>query len=237
MVVVQIPGGRDPERPTGEGQQFPSRVVGRRRGSGEHVCGDGELGCEIDACEVAFAPAGRDLTGPEQPLEDRLALVPVPPLALRAAARAHVARHDPSRRLAHAREDVTHHRGVLSHRAREPGPHALTAQCLVHAQATQMVMLNRDVRGLVAPVLEQLAGSRRPGDEVARVRPEPCEERQFLAAGERVHRIDLDHPDRLEDRSQVADVDAAGRPRTGESLCRDRDAPRRCGTDRPSRRR
>ena len=76
----------------------------------------------------------------------------------------------------------------------------------------------RDVRGHVAPVLEQLPRPRRVGDERAWVRAETSEERQLLAAHENVDRVDLDQPDPVEHPSQVAAVDAADRTPIGETL-------------------
>ena len=60
-------------------------------------------------------------------------------------------------------------------------------------------MLDGDVGGLVAPVLEQLAGGGGGRDQRAGVGAEPSEEREFLAAHEHVHRVDLDQAGAVED--------------------------------------
>ena len=65
------------------------------------------------------------------------------------------------------------------------------------------------------------------GSEVAPVRPEAGEQRQLLAAHEHVDRVDLDQADPVEHPADVAAVDAARRPRLGEALGGERDAPRR----------
>ena len=56
------------------------------------------------------------------------------------------------------------------------------------------------------------------GMQGARVRPEPGEQRQLVAAHEHVHRVDLDEADLVEHPSQVSTVDAAGRARLGKAL-------------------
>ena len=61
-------------------------------------------------------------------------------------------------------------------------------------------MVGRHERGLVHPVLEQLAGVAGVGDQRPRVRPEAGEQRQLLAAHEHVDRVDLDQADPVEAR-------------------------------------
>ncbi len=74
----------------------------------------------------------------------------------------------------------------------------------------------------MGPVLEQLSVVDGVGDQRARVRAEPGEQRQFLAANEHVDRVDLDQPDRVEHAAKVAAV-TAGRARPGEALRGERD--------------
>ena len=68
------------------------------------------------------------------------------------------------------------------------------------------------------PVLEQLAGTCGVVDQRARVRPEPGEQRQLLAAHQHVDRVDLDQTDAVEHPTQMAPVDASGRAWVGEAL-------------------
>ena len=56
------------------------------------------------------------------------------------------------------------------------------------------------------------------GDQAARVRPEPGEQRQLLAAHQHVDRVDLDQPDAVEHAAEVTPVDTSLRPGIGEAL-------------------
>ena len=85
-------------------------------------------------------------------------------------------------------------------------------------------MLDRDVRGLVTPVLEELTLGGGGRDQRAGVGAEPGEERELLAAHEHVHGVDLDQARAVEDATQVAPVDAALRTGIGETLGGKRDA-------------
>ena len=97
----------------------------------------------------------------------------------------------------------------------------------VHPPAVQVVVSHVDVRRLVHPVLEQLTGRGGIGDERARVRAEPGEQRQLLAAHQHVDRVDLDQADPVEHAAQVPAIDPALRARVGEALRAEGDATRR----------
>ena len=81
-------------------------------------------------------------------------------------------------------------------------------------------MFGGHVRGLVHPVLEQLAHRSGIGDERPWMRSEAREQRQFLTAHEHIHRVDLDEPHVVELPPEVAAIDTAGGPRRGKTLSR-----------------
>ncbi len=195
-----------------------------RRRPGEDGRGDDALDQVVAAGEVARTPRGADDAGDEQLLERRLAVVPVPPRPLVADAALDVA--DGQRAAGphlgeHHVED-----GAL---VRGQGPCHLAAAMAIHPPAPQRQVGGRQDARHVRPVLEQLAGRHRVGDERARVRPEAGEQRQLVAAHEHVHRIDLDDADLVEHAPQVSAVDAAGGPRLGEALR----GEGRCGAPHP----
>jgi len=80
-----------------------------------------------------------------------------------------------------------------------------------------MVVDRQQARG-VAPVLVHIPAVHGLRDEVARVVAEPGEQREFLAAHEYVHAVDLHHTDRVEHPAQVAGVDPTGGAWCGETL-------------------
>lgn len=55
------------------------------------------------------------------------------------------------------------------------------------------------------------------------MRSEPGEQREFLAAHQDIHRIDLDDPHLIEHATQVTSIDPAGGTGIGETLRRERD--------------
>ena len=68
------------------------------------------------------------------------------------------------------------------------------------------------------PVLEKFAFGDGIGDQVAWVRAEAGEQRQFVAAHEDVDRVDLDDPDVVEDTAQVLASHPSARPWPREAL-------------------
>ena len=209
------------ERAAEDQQLLAGLRLGRRR-RGEDLRRQHPLGQVVEPREVVHPPAGRDPTGVEEPLQGQLGVVPVPPGALR---------HRPLRQLAgHDRPPLRHHlvhgldvAGPLLAHADHAAPRPLRRSR--HLPAEQPVVLDRDVRRLVAPVLEQLAVGRRSREQVPRVRTEAGEQRQLLRAHEDVHRVDLDEPDPVHHPPQVAAVHPAGRARVGEALRGQRHPP------------
>ena len=96
-----------------------------------------------------------------------------------------------------------------------------------HLPAMEVIVGHVDVRRLVHPVLEHLAGLGGIGDHGARVRAESGEQRQLLAAHQDVDRVDLDQTHPIEHAAEVTTIDAPLRARVGEALRGERDAARR----------
>ena len=88
----------------------------------------------------------------------------------------------------------------------------------VHPPAPEVTVLRRHERCRVGPVLEQVAVVDGVGDQRARMRAEPGEQRQLLAAGEHVDRVDLDQADVVEHPPQVLTGHPTGGARAGEPL-------------------
>ena len=91
--------------------------------------------------EVVGTTLRGDLSGPEQPFQNRLACVPVPPTAFGTLPRAHVTGDEPLRRLVHSRQKFIHHSWMLLHCLTHTRPHTYTLSCHVHAQTTEREVL------------------------------------------------------------------------------------------------
>ena len=87
-------------------------------------------------------------------------------------------------------------------------------------------MLGGHMAGLVDPVLEQLAVGSGVVDQAARMRTQPGEQRQLLAAHQHVDRIDLDQTHPVERAAEVAAVDATRGATIAEALGAERDPSR-----------
>jgi hypothetical protein len=201
-------------------EQLLLGLVLGRAGLGEHVGGDHPLGEVVQPGEVVRSPACRDLTGAEQVLERELAVVPVPPRALRPVAHLEVARHD--RALgAHPVEHPS-----TSDRFAPPTCAATPAGMLVHRPPLQGMELDRGRGTPRAPSTRTARRAGRVVDQRARMRAEPGEQRQLLAAHQHVDRVDLDEPHPVDDAAQVTPIDATGRARVGEPLRAEREPSR-----------
>ena len=217
VIVGEVRERPDPVVLRGQHEQFLARLVRRQRGAGERLGRDDPLRKVIDAREVLRSPPRRDATGEEQGLERGLPVVVVPPRSLLADPRLEIA-GDEWAVVDDPPVDLLDVVTLLLDSAPEAGPRVGAA----HAPAVEVVLLGRDEAGLVHPVLEQLAVARRVVDQRARVRTEPREQRQFLAAHEHVDRVDLQQPDPVEHPPQMPPVDATGRARIAEALRRER---------------
>jgi hypothetical protein len=90
-----------------------------------------------------------------------------------------------------------------------------------HPPAQQRVQVDRQQRGLVPPVLEQLAAPEgQVGDQPGVVRPEPAEQRQVVGALEDVDRVDLQQVRTPEHPPDVPRRHRPGRRRVGKTLRR-----------------
>ena len=223
VVVGEVVHRPHPVVACGEHEQFLARLGLRGHRPGEDVRRDDPLGEVVDASEVARTASGRDLPAPEEVLERDLAVVPVPPRALLADALLEVAGRQGTV-VGHPLQHLLDVTGAPFTQLEVPAPLVVAG----HVPAVQVVVLGGHVGGLVHPVLEQLAVGGRVGDERTWVWAEPGEQRQFLAAHQHVHRVDLDDADALEHAAQVPAIDTPGGARIGESLRRERDAACLC---------
>jgi hypothetical protein len=102
-----------------------------------------------------------------------------------------------------------------------------------HPPAQIGLQIERDERGLVAPVLEQLAASRpggvrrKPVQHLPGIRAQPSENGQVVRPAEHVHRVELEQPELFDHPPHMPRVDPAGRPSLREPLGGERDPPRR----------
>ena len=185
------------------------------------------LGQVVEPGEVTAPPAGDDTPPQEQFFERDLAVIPVPPRTLRPDPLLEVGGGERAV-TADALEDVLDERRTI---AAESG-HGLPVVRLLHSPAIQRVVCARHDGRHVGPVLEQLTGFERVGQQVARMRPESGEEGQLLTAHEHVDGVDLDDADAIEHLPHVAAVDPSGRARVGEALRGDGHSPRLVGRQR-----
>ncbi len=230
MVVAEVAERPDAVVLGGQHEQLLARLALGRTRHRQRRGGDHALGDVVDAGEVARAPAGADTSVVEQRFEGDLAVVVVPPRALLADPLLEVAGDDRAV-LGHVLVDRLDVVGTLGHQLPERRP----AVRLTHPPPVEVVLVGRNQAGLVHPVLEQLAGGTGVVDQRARVRAEPGEQRQLLAANQHVDRVDLDQSDPVEQASEVAPIDTPGRPPVGEALCSERDPARLCTRQRDSR--
>ena len=215
MVVGQVPQRSHPERARREDHQLLAGLrLGRGR-SGEHPRGQHPLRQVVHAGEVVRPPPRGDPTGPEQPFERLLGVIPVPPGAFGDGALRQVAGHDRAAvddRLVDAL-DVA---GALLVHPHQPAPRR-PFRGPGHLPAEQVVLVDGDVRRLVSPVLEQLAIGRGLRQQVPWMGTEAGEQRQFLGAHQDVHRVDLDEPHAIENPPQVTAIDPSVRSRRRRS--------------------
>ena len=217
-VVRQVADGADTEHPCADLEQRLTRLLlgGGRRG--EHLGRDRSLGDVVDTLEARPA-VRRHLAGPEQVLERLLALaVPPPRPALLARVAELTGRERPA--LAH----------LVEHRLMYPGCFFSSAMSQLrlpivaafrHLPSVQRVLLDRQQRRLVSPVLEEVVRSPRERVELGEgIRPEAREERHVVRSHGDVHRVELDHLKSVDDLLQMLATDLARRALLGEALCR-----------------
>ena len=131
------------------------RASGSRRGRRrQHRRRQHPLGKVVQPGEVVDPPAGGDPPRVEEPLERQLGVVPVPPRPLGSGALRQVAGHDRPP-LGHHLVDGLDVAGALLAHPGDAAPRVLGGAG--HLPAEQRLLRDRDVRGLVAPVLEELA--------------------------------------------------------------------------------
>ena len=202
-------------------QQFLLGLVRRQAGLREHVGRDHPLGEVVQPGEVVRATASRHLAGSEQVLESELAVVPVPPRALRTVAHREVTGHDRTLGtdpLQHVRDEP-----VVGCR---PCPQRFPSGVAVHRPALQRIHVDRHVAGLVHPELEHVAVAGGVVDQRTRMRAESSEQWQLLAAHQHVHRVDLDETHPFDSTAQVPTVDAPSGTRVVEALRSEREPSR-----------
>ena len=218
VVVGQVADGADAVMARREFEHVLARVVLRGSRQFEDSSRDHPFGEVVDTGEVGGATHGGQRAGVEQVLERDLAVVPVPPRTLRADAQLEVTGDDRPL-VAHPGQDVVDELRVVAANARH-GPPAVV---LRHVPPQVRVQFDGHVTRLVDVELEQLVRGRGVGDQRSRMRSEPGEQRQLLAAHEHVDRVDLDEPHPVDHPTEMTTVDAALRPRVVEALGRERD--------------
>ena len=208
----------------GQREQLLARLVLGHAGRASTSAGITPFGQVVDAGEVVAPAVAGDATAPEEVLERHLAVVPVPPRALLADALGEIAGDAAGRRP----------RCVDRPRSRIAGRRSLSVKSLVHLCSASLICQRWRWYGPSATCeasCTQYSNSSPSvggvGDQAARVRPEPGEQRQLLAAHQHVDRVDLDQPDPVEHPAQVAAVDPPRRAGIGEALRGERDAARR----------
>jgi len=231
VVVGEIRRGAHTMMPSRPHQQFLLGLVRRRAGLREHVRRDHPFGEVVQPGEVVRSTASRHLSGAEQVLEGELAVVPVPPGALRTVAHREVARHDRTV----GTDPIQHIRDEPVVRCR-PRPQRFPSSVAVHRPALQRIHVDGDVARLVHPELEQVAMAGGVVDQRARVRSEASEQWQLLAAHQHVHRVDLDEAHPFESTAEVPTVDPPGGTRVVETLRSEREPSRLRVREIPGRR-
>ena len=179
------------------------------------------LGQIVDALEVV-APLRHHGAAPKVPLHCGLPLRSLPPATGASARLFEVAGGERPSALQFD-EDAVDVLLILLH----PASMARPCHPCVHNVAQQRVALHGHERRLVGPRLVELL-SLVDGvvQERVRIGPQPREERHVVGAHQDVDRVDLKQADAIEHPAQVADIDAAARPRVNEALGRERDPAR-----------
>jgi hypothetical protein len=131
----------------------------------------------------------------------------------------------------HDVEDGGHVLGTFPIQPGETPPNAFTPLRLGHPEAQQRLVLDRQERCLVTPILEELTIRRHSRDEISLMGSKASEQRQLLAAHDHVDGVDLHESDASEDPSGMTAIDAAGRSRIGKSLRGQRDPPGSSGRE------
>ena len=208
MVVGEVFDRADAVMVRCEFQQVLAGVVlagGRHR---QDALRDDPFGEVVHAGEVGRPAHRGEGPGIQQMFERDLAVVPVPPRPLRTHSLLEVA-GDEWALVAHPRQYVVDEMRLV---APDPG-NRLPTMVLRHVPPQVRVELDGHMAGLVDVELEQIMGSGGVGDQRTRMRSEPGEQRQLLAADEHVDRVDLDEPHPVDDAAEMPAVDAARRPR------------------------
>ena len=215
VVLRQVPQRAHALRPRRQQQQRLAGVGLARGRGGQHRRRQHPLGKVVQPGEVVDPPAGGDPPRVEEPLERQLGVVPVPPRPLGSGPLRQLARHDGPALGHHLVDGLDIARAFRAHPG-DAAPRVLGGTG--HLPTEQRMLRGRDVRGLVAPVLEELAGGGGLRQEVAGMGPEAGEEGQLLGPHQHVDGVDLDQPDPVEHAPQVAAIDPALRARVGEAL-------------------
>jgi hypothetical protein len=203
-VVAQATEGRDTLGSRRDPDQLPESLllghVGRREnGTREHALRQG-----IAPFELLRATCRRDLPRPEEKLHDLLGRRPVPApgdaLARMVVPQGSLDLLSGQRATAgHLLTDRTEQGRVLPSGAHHAAPRVVRGAS--HPVTEQPVRRGADEGRFVRPVLNQpprsLAG--RPVQQAAVIAPEPAEDRQIVAARQRVDRIDLQETDGVDD--------------------------------------
>ena len=155
--------------------------------------GQDAFGQVIDAFESP-ARGGSDLSGPEQPFQRPFSIGPRPPAGRTARAGGEIAAGDRAA-LFDLGQDAF---DIGAPFAAEPGgaaPQALAGLGPGHAPAEQPLTVQRQQRGLMAPVFEE-ARCPAPGlglEDFAWIMTQAGEGRQIVGAADDIDAVDLDH--------------------------------------------
>ncbi len=221
VVVGEVFERRDAVMASGPDEQFLAGLVLGWRGHRQVLGRDHPLGQVIDPGEIVRAAVPGEATLVEERLERDLAVVVVPPRSLGPLSLPEVTRDNRPVGF-DVSQDLFDVVGAVGHQPPKCTPPVRRR----HPPAVQVMVGGRYVRGLVDPVLEQLAGPGGIVDQRPRVGTEAGEQRKLLAAHQHVDGVDLDDPHPIDDAAQMATIDAPGRPRIVESLGAERDPTR-----------
>jgi hypothetical protein len=111
-------------------------------------------------------------------------------------------------------EHALHQRRLIALRVRNAGPDPFRTRGGRHAPAEQPVMLDRDERGHVTPIFEQMAALAVIGtliEQTLRIGAEPREQRQVMRAFQDVDGVDLEQSQLPHQPLDLAAVDQRGR--------------------------
>ena len=152
VVVGQVREGTYSVVPGCQLQQLLAGVTHGDFRSSQHFGGDDAFGQVVDAGEVARASSHGNAALPEEVFEGDLGIVPIPPGALLGGAFGKIARRDRAVNF----DAVVHLFDVV----RTPFVEGEVTRPLVleaHLPTMELIVSHVDVRGLVNPILEQLA--------------------------------------------------------------------------------